>query len=731
MRNIMSLFAHDVRRLFANVMSVIITVGLVVIPSIFAWYNIIACWDVFDNTGNLTVAVANSDAGYESDLVPLRVNVGDQVVSALRANDQINWTFTDEADAIDGVEAGRYYAAVVIPASFSRDMLSFYSDDMQHADIVYYSNEKKNAVAPRIIGQGADTVSYQINEVFAETVSEVALSLASSLNNFADSENIDASAAALAERLRDVADGADQAAAVLDLYGSLFSSAGELANSSAALIQAARGEVANLQPTLDAGATGIGQTAGELQQAASEITTALDAVKSSMDSVSDAANGMLDDAGVAASASSEQMRTQAEAIAGQVGAFNDLANQLDALAASDDLPADARPAAQAAAERMRQTAHLLDDLRGKLNTAADNLDAGVAQSQQQRDEIASLAEQAKQSADDIKTSFEQDLLPSITDLAGQAGALADNVASGLNALDGVAETVAGSTGSATDLLASAEATAADAAGKLRTSGDELRQLADDVTAALASGDSDELKRLIGGDVQAFAHALAAPVGIERVAVYPVENFGSAMAPLYATLALFIGSLLIMVAVRPVPSQRALDDLPRPPRSVELYLGRFGVVAALSLAQSTLMALGNMFFLGVQVAEPLLYLLCFWVAGLVFVFIIYTLVSTFANLGKAIAVLLLIVQVTGCGGSYPLSLLPGFVQALSPWLPATHALEAMRAAMMGVYQGDFWIHLGILAAFVIPAAVLGIVLRKPISRLMAWYIKKVEASKLVG
>ena len=202
MRNIMSLFAHDVRRLFANVMSVIITVGLVVIPSIFAWYNIIACWDVFDNTGNLTVAVANSDAGYESDLVPLRVNVGDQVVSALRANDQINWTFTDEADAIDGVEAGRYYAAVVIPASFSRDMLSFYSDDMQHADIVYYSNEKKNAVAPRIIGQGADTVSYQINEVFAETVSEVALSLASSLNNFADSENIDASAAALAERLQ-------------------------------------------------------------------------------------------------------------------------------------------------------------------------------------------------------------------------------------------------------------------------------------------------------------------------------------------------------------------------------------------------------------------------------------------------------------------------------------------------------------------------------------------------
>lgn len=102
MRNIWRIFKTDMKHLFNNSISVIIVIGLVFLPSIFTWYNVIACWDAFGNTGNLTVAVANTDEGYESDLVPLEINVGDKVVSALRANDQLNWTFTTEEDAIDG-----------------------------------------------------------------------------------------------------------------------------------------------------------------------------------------------------------------------------------------------------------------------------------------------------------------------------------------------------------------------------------------------------------------------------------------------------------------------------------------------------------------------------------------------------------------------------------------------------------------------------------------------------
>ena len=203
-----------------------------------------------------------------------------------------------------------------------------------------------------------------------------------------------------------------------------------------------------------------------------------------------------------------------------------------------------------------------------------------------------------------------------------------------------------------------------------------------------------------------------------------------MSPLYATLAIFIGSLLIMVVVKPRVSQREQDQL-KDPKPRQLFTGHFGVCAVLSLAQTTLMALGNMFFLQISVMHPLLFLLAYWFAGLVFTFIIYALVVSFANLGKAIAVLMLIVQVTGCGGSYPLQILPWFVQAVSPWLPATHVVNAMRAAMLGIYQNDYWISMGELALFLIPAALLGYALRKPLQRFMQWYVNKVESTGLIS
>ena len=122
MKRIWQLFVGDLKRLRSNVVTGIIVLGLIALPSIFSWYNMIAAWDVFGNTGNLKIAVASVDEGYESDLVPVKINVGEQVISSLRANDQIKWVFTDKEDAIDGAKSGKYYAAVVIPESFSRDI---------------------------------------------------------------------------------------------------------------------------------------------------------------------------------------------------------------------------------------------------------------------------------------------------------------------------------------------------------------------------------------------------------------------------------------------------------------------------------------------------------------------------------------------------------------------------------------------------------------------------------
>ena len=728
MSNVWHLFRGDMRRLFSNAMNIIITVGLVVMPSIFAWYNIIACWNVFDNTGNLTVAVANVDDGYESDLVPLRVNIGEQVVSALRANDEIDWTFTTEEDAVDGAKSGRYYAAVVIPHDFSRDMLTFYSEDVHHAKIVYYANEKKSAIAPKITDRGADTVSYQVNEVFAETLSEVALSIAESLSRYADEADASGRIADLSAHVRTMGDQVDRMASVLTRYSSLAGSAQSLVGESAQLVQAAQREADGLGSTASQGAASAASLVDALRQAADGLSQALADGGQGFAAVSASVDALFDAAATGSQDSVAALRRQADALDGQVAACRDIVAQLEAL--REQVPPEYAQALESAIARMNATIGLLENMRDTMRSAADKLEAGSADVQAERAEIKRLADEAQQSAATMRDEFDANLKPGLQKLADEASSLVASVGSGLEGLRAAGSGLSDSAGSAAAVLGGAAEKIDATVGELHSASATLRDLADGIDQALVAGDADLLREVLGSDTQVLSKALAAPVGIDRVAVFPVDNFGSAMAPLYTTLALFIGSLLILVVVKPTVPGRVRAQLVDPqPR--QLFFGRFGVMAFLSLAQTTVMGLGNLLFLQVQVTHPLLFMLCFWLAGLVFAFLIYALVAAFANLGKAVAVLLLIIQVTGCGGSFPLQLLPPFIQGLSPWLPATHVVNAMRAAMFGTYGGDFWWEMGLLALFLVPAAIVGLVLRKPLAKFMSWYVEQVESSKLVG
>ena len=728
MSNVWHLFRGDMRRLFSNAMNIIITVGLVVMPSIFAWYNIIACWNVFDNTGNLTVAVANVDDGYESDLVPLRVNIGEQVVSALRANDEIDWTFTTEEDAVDGAKSGRYYAAVVIPHDFSRDMLTFYSEDVHHAKIVYYANEKKSAIAPKITDRGADTVSYQVNEVFAETLSEVALSIAESLSRYADEADASGRIADLSAHVRTMGDQVDRMASVLTLYSSLAGSAQSLVGESAQLVQAAQREADGLGSTASQGAASAASLVDALRQAADGLSQALADGGQGFAAVSASVDALFDAAATGSQDSVAALRRQADALDGQVAACRDIVAQLEAL--REQVPPEYAQALESAIARMNATIGLLENMRDTMRSAADKLEAGSADVQAERAEIKRLADEAQQSAATMRDEFDANLKPGLQKLADEASSLVASVGSGLEGLRAAGSGLSDSAGSAAAVLGGAAEKIDATVGELHSASATLRDLADGIDQALVAGDADLLREVLGSDTQVLSKALAAPVGIDRVAVFPVDNFGSAMAPLYTTLALFIGSLLILVVVKPTVPGRVRAQLVDPqPR--QLFFGRFGVMAFLSLTQTTVMGLGNLLFLQVQVTHPLLFMLCFWLAGLVFAFLIYALVAAFANLGKAVAVLLLSIQVTGCGGSFPLQLLPPFIQGLSPWLPATHVVNAMRAAMFGTYGGDFWWEMGLLALFLVPAAIVGLVLRKPLAKFMSWYVEQVESSKLVG
>lgn len=727
MNNVTKIFRIDVRHLFANVVNVIVTLGLALLPSLFAWYNVIACWDVFDNTGNVKVAVANTDEGYESDLVPLRVNLGEQVVSALRANDQIEWEFVSQDEAVDGARAGRYYAAVVIPPSFSQDMLTFYVDDKEHAKITYFSNEKKNVIAPKVTDQSATTIAYQVDEAFAEAVSGISLSVVHVMSHYLDESGADVRVEAMAQHFESVATQLDQTAEAVSMFGTFVGASQSTLDASYALVDATQQGIQETSKVAKDAIEGTSGAATAVASASEGMKQALDAGVESYVKLEKAAKEALSTVEGVGGDAAKTMREQAKLVGNQIAGYQAMADLLRTLA--PQLPTDFQGAATATATRMDTAVGLLQNVKAHLEDGAAALEKGQAQAKEDRAELERLASEAKSELEALSKRYDEELKPALKTLEDSANSAADAFTAGLDSL-AQAQVAPVGDGTPRQLMADALTQMDQASNKLHDTAGQLRETGGKLRQAAVAGDSQTLRDLLQADVEGLSSALAAPVGVERVAVFPSQSFGAAMAPLYTTLALFIGSLLIMVIVKPHVSSRieeVLDD----PKPRQLFTGRFLVCSLLSTAQSVLMVAGNLFFLQMTVAHPWLLLLAYWFAGQVFTFIIYALVVSFANLGKAIAVLMLIVQVTGCGGSYPLQILPWFVQGISPWLPATHVVDAMRAATLGLYQNDFWVAMGELALFLIPAALLGYALRKPFERFMHWYVHKVESTDLIA
>ncbi len=723
MKTIWHLFKSDMSHLFSNAIAGIIVLGLVFLPSIFSWYNILACANVFDNTGSLTVAVANTDEGYKSDLIPVKINVGESVQSALRENDQLNWVFVSEEEAVDGARSGKYYAAVVIPSTFSRDMMTFYSDNAEHAQIVYYTNEKKSAVAPKVTDQGADRVSYQVNQVFIQTMSEIALSLAQGVQNYADSNNLTSYLGNLTKSVDKSGDELLRAAHMLDSYSSLLGASRNLLQSSSNLIKQAQISVDEVSSTAQTGKQGIADVSDALKQATSQLDASLAQAKEayahvaqSIDDIKNASVGLT-------SETASALRSQAKQLETTIADERKILDILKKIGETD-------PQIAAYANLLESSIDKQESLVDSMNKAADSIEQGNSDAQQQFEEAKRLADSASASVANLSDDYTNNVLPELDSLAQSVAQAASDLDENAAELKSASSDMSGAADSAATTLGIAQFKLDRTSADLTKASQRMKDFSSQLTDAMNSSDIARIREVLGNDPTVLATALSAPVTLDREAVFPANDFGSQMAPLYTVLAMWIGSLLLVVAIKVGVAKPVRQELGYP-RLSKLFLGRFGVFAVLSLMQTTCMGLGNWLFLGVQVTHPLLFMLCYWFAGLVFTFIMYSLVVSFANLGKAIGVLLLIVQVTSAGGSFPLQLLPRIFQIMSPYMPATHVINAMRAAMMGVYQNDYWMSMGALALFIIPAAVLGLALRKPFMKFMKFYIGKVENSKLVN
>lgn len=730
MKNIWKLFVGDVRRLTSNIVSIIIVTGLVVIPGLFSWFNISASWDPFANTGNLKFAVANDDEGYKSDLIPVKISIGDQVVNTLRANDQMDWTFTTKKEAIDGTKSGKYYAAVVIPKDFSTRMMTFFTADGDHATLTYYNNEKKNALAPKITGQGADTVAAQINEMFSKALTSTALNIASQLADELDKPESRATLTNFSNNMGNFANTLTDTSSALTTFSSLTLSAQNLLDSSNSLLSNVSGSAKNAVNELKQSKNGIDDLTGAVTTSTNALSTALSSSSNSFGAVSTDIDSVFNNAGTQAGNTATALRNQAANVSKQAQGYQNIYDALDGLSNNDLVPEVAKIAINHLKTNVGATITQLNDLANSLNTSADNIDAKVSDTTADRERVSQLAQQAKASIDGIKTDFDSQLKPQLNDIS-------DSISNTVTALSSTAADLKGALGDLNSTTKSADKqltnirTVLDStAESLTKAGTALSSFNGTLSDALNSGNMGTVKEVLGNNTDSLAAALAAPVQVKRTAVFPVKNFGSQLAPFYTILPLFVGSLLMAVTLKPGVSRKNREGLDNP-KPHQLFLGHYGVFGVIALLQSTFSLGGNLLFLHVQAVHPWLFILAGWASSLVFSFFTYTMVASFGNVGKAIGVLVLVAQISGSNGAYPLAVLPKIISDISPFLPATHSIVALRAAIAGIYNNDYWHALGSLLLFLIPLLLIGLLLRIPLVKFNKWYVAKVESTKVIS
>lgn len=590
MKNIIKVFLNDCKHIGRNVVALVVVMGLAVLPSLYAWFNILSNWDPYgpESTSNIKVAVAYDDTGI--NISGMDINISTNIVEALKTNDTIGWVFTDSTDeAIEGVWSGDYYAALIMPADFSKDMVSFLADNMTHPEIIYYTNQKKNAIAPKITDKAKTAVQQQVNATFISTLIEAIMKSADVADNIGDKNKAD----------------------------STLESGSDSMNNSLIDILIAKFQVINTQVvTFD------------------NVLSALSNIITTAQTSADTAKGISPD------------------ISGTFEGERAILNELNKTIGQSSL---------IDSSLFSTISHDIDAVSGYMNS------------------ISSIYNDMGYNIDDFNKSISQ-MGESINNTLVMVRNIEDN----------------------------------------------LNETTNKLVEFKNSGVYSLLQTAISFNTDELASFISAPVAITTEDLYPITNYGSAMSPFYSVLSIWVGALILVaiihVKVHPFDGIKV--------NSVEAFFGRYITFFLIGQAQALLITLGDLFFIGIQCIHPFKFWFAAAFTSFVFTMITYSLTVAFENVGEAAAVVIMVIQVAGAGGTFPIQCLPAIYQAIYKYLPFTYAMDALRECVGGTYSWYYWKCILALLVYVGICLFIGLVIAKPCRKLNAIVDKSKEKSEIM-
>lgn len=683
MRNIWTVFKTDIRTLSKCFFACVVVVAIALLPSLYAWLNIYSNWDPYGNTGGISIAVASLDEGYTNEDGTYE-NKGDDVVADLREATSINWVIVDtEEEAKGGVESGDYYATVVIDKQFSRNMYRMLTDWTGKPAITYYENAKKNAVATKITDTAVETLKRSISENYLEVVIGGIMEQSNLLAADLTADDPEAAVKGVLYQAQDLLHACGR---MMDAFETAGGSG--VSESSAAALEAA---VANINKNLPDGA--------QLQQTAAEIQLQVNAALARVERVLEGLENAITNAPQLPSAQ-QQLR--------------DAAAQLEKAAATLDRWAeDIEMEAPAAAEQARAISAECTRLAAKLQALADKPTASDLLA-----DCDALVKSIRTMVDKIPVTSKA-LQKELDTVAGQ---VADTM-EGMAALAGDAKAMKTALAETADAVGDTMTLLRPATEKLLTS---LESTIDNLEGLTTDEYMDTLVDILGGDPAVYGQYFPEMVQTSVNAVYPIANYGSAMTPFYTVLAIWVGGVILSSLIKIHARTEGLID----PKPAELYFGRYLFFFVLSQIQAAVIVTGDLYILKVQCLHPGMLYLTGALTAFTFSLLIYSLALSFGDVGKAIVVVIMVMQIAGSSGTFPIELLPAIYQKIYRFFPFPYAIDAMRECICGMYGNYYWQQIGFLLLFAAAALLIGLLVRRPFMGLNHFMEEKLEETELL-
>lgn len=718
MGTVLKVLKRDFTRLIKVPAALIVVVVLLVLPSLYAWFNVAGFWNPYDNTGNMRVCVVNEDQGAYSDLTGM-LNMGEEIVSELSNNDQLGWTFTDRDSALEEVRSGKAYAAFIIPNDFSADTLTLFGADFHQPSLQYYVNEKAGGISTKVTDSGATSLDQTINDSFVSTVSETIARVFDEKIQTTDSD-ISSLKTGIDSQLSSIQTALQDSKSSIQNLQSIATDSADKASAAKDELQTTKSTVSDLKQSLNDTSQLLSSLQGSLGPFTLQLMSGLDESSVLASEAASNVNGSIGSVSGAISNAQGSVSSAVEQGSALVNLNTSLIESLQSVA--DSLPEgsekDALNSSIAALESQNQS---LSSAISGINSSYSSIEQASTSVSAASDSLNSAVQNALQSGDGYRQTLIDETFPALnttsTSLIQTSGDLARAIDNQILLIDKASAEL----DQLHDFLLQTSSTLEDTVSLIDGISQDFESIQVDISAL---SNSEVLTSLFGEnglDPDKISEFMYSPAKIETVSLYSVNSYGSAMAPLFMNLTLWIGVFMLLVILRTEVDREGISHI----TARQSYVARllfFGVLAAL---QAIICCTGNI-VLGVEVANGVLFYVTAIVASLTYLCIQYALSVLLQHVGKGLCVILIFVQIPGATGLYPIEMTPEFFQTVYPLFPFTYGINALRETIAGFYGMQWGSYIGVLLIFACVFLCIGLLLRPyfvNVNRMVAHQIKE--------